>query len=183
MRCIVLSVLTILALNLMAQELHICKDVMALEQAEIERYKTKIQFRSSDFTKDYDVVFHRMHWEVDPAFNYIKGEVLTHFIPTTNNFGKIHFDFADELNVNAITYNDVEVVYRKIAEDVLQIDLPNVLPRGKLDSIMISYEGSPPQNGFGAFTSSVHNGTPVMWTLSQPYGAKFWWPFKQYLIA
>ena len=30
-----------------------------------------------------------------------------------------------------------------------------------------------------AFTTSQHFGTPIMWTLSEPFGARDWWPCKQ----
>ena len=43
------------------------------------------------------------------------------------------------------------------------------------------YQGAPPQNGFGSFVSSKHNNTPIVWTLSEPYGAKDWWPCKESL--
>ncbi|MBT8190696.1 MAG: T9SS type A sorting domain-containing protein, partial [Bacteroidia bacterium] len=48
-----------------------------------------------------------------------------------------------------------------------------------LDSISISYEGVPSHSGFGTFETATHNGVPVLWTLSEPYGAKHWWPCKQ----
>jgi hypothetical protein len=34
-------------------------------------------------------------------------------------------------------------------------------------------------SGFGSFIVDEHNGTPVMWTLSEPFGARDWWPCKQ----
>jgi aminopeptidase N len=39
----------------------------------------------------------------------------------------------------------------------------------------------PPETGFGSFAAEVHgpNNVPVLWTLSEPYGAKDWWPIKQ----
>ena len=38
-----------------------------------------------------------------------------------------------------------------------------------------------PQNGFFAFTSTTHgpSNTPVIYTLSEPFGARDWWPCKQ----
>src|SRR5690606_28472419 len=36
-----------------------------------------------------------------------------------------------------------------------------------------------PESGFGSFVQSEHEGIPVVWTLSEPYGAKDWWPCKQ----
>ena len=48
-----------------------------------------------------------------------------------------------------------------------------------LDSLTISYSGNPISSGFGSFEQGTHNGDPVIWTLSEPYGAKGWWPCKQ----
>ena len=43
------------------------------------------------------------------------------------------------------------------------------------------YQGEPVSSGFGSFSKDIHNGTPVIWTLSEPYGAMEWWPCKQSL--
>ena len=40
-----------------------------------------------------------------------------------------------------------------------------------MDSILIAYEGIPPENGSGSFTNAQHAGVPIVSTLSEPYGA------------
>ncbi|MFH1298152.1 MAG: M1 family aminopeptidase, partial [Bacteroidota bacterium] len=35
-----------------------------------------------------------------------------------------------------------------------------------------------PASGFGSFITGEHNGIPVLWTLSEPFGASDWWPCK-----
>jgi aminopeptidase N len=64
---------------------------------------------------------------------------------------------------------------------VLHIDLPGIIPINTLDSITVYYQGMPPNTGFGSFNQSTHNGVPIIWTLSEPFGAKDWWPCKQSL--
>ncbi|NNL79621.1 MAG: T9SS type A sorting domain-containing protein, partial [Flavobacteriaceae bacterium] len=54
--------------------------------------------------------------------------------------------------------------------------------QGVLDSLTVRYSGSPMSAGFGSFEQTTHNGDPIIWTLSEPYGAKSWWPCKQDLI-
>ena len=49
---------------------------------------------------------------------------------------------------------------------------------GSKDSLSIYYKGTPVGGGFGSFVQSIHNGVPVIWTLSEPYGAKDWWPCR-----
>jgi aminopeptidase N len=49
--------------------------------------------------------------------------------------------------------------------------------------VAVFYQGEPVSSGFGSFTQSVHgpDTIPVIWTLSEPYGAMEWWPCKQSL--
>ena len=59
------------------------------------------------------------------------------------------------------------------------ITLENSLNQGNSTSVSISYNGNPKSSGFGSFEFNNHNGTPILWTLSEPYGALGWWPCKQ----
>jgi aminopeptidase N len=60
----------------------------------------------------------------------------------------------------------------------LNIILPTTLSTGTTATVIITYAGSPPQ-AEAAFTRSTHAGTPVIYTLSEPFGARDWWPCKQ----
>jgi aminopeptidase N len=42
----------------------------------------------------------------------------------------------------------------------------------------IFYRGVPQASGLGSFVFSSHAGTPWVWSLSEPYGARDWWPCK-----
>ena len=61
------------------------------------------------------------------------------------------------------------------------ITLSTTQNSGVLDSLTISYSGIPTAStpGFGSFEQTTHNGDPIIWTLSEPYGALDWWPCKQ----
>ena len=60
----------------------------------------------------------------------------------------------------------------------MKINFASPEPAGILDSVTIYYQGVPPNTGFGSFVTSVHAGVPGMWTLSEPYGSRDWWPCK-----
>src|SRR5690606_1218168 len=49
---------------------------------------------------------------------------------------------------------------------------------GTYQTLEVTYEGVPPF-GEQAFTTQMHNGVPVLYTLSEPFGARDWWPCKQ----
>ena len=44
------------------------------------------------------------------------------------------------------------------------------------------YQGVPDPAGFGSFLFSAQNGIPWIWSLSEPYGARDWWPCKDNTI-
>lgn len=159
-----------------AQDQSGCKAFIHLKNAQNELNQG---FRANPLTSNYDVKYHRLEVEVDPAVNYIKGKVTTYFAPTIVGFQQLNFDFANSMTIKSISYHNAAINFVQNGDDNLQIDLPKIVDKGVLDSIVIQYEGVPPTDGFGSFEQSTHNGTPIIWTLSEPYGAKTWWPCKQ----
>ena len=86
----------------------------------------------------------------------------------------LHVDPA----VRSINYHDAPL--SGVSDnDLLAIALPQPIAEGVLDSITISWSGIPPVAGLGSFNQATHSGTPVLWTLSEPYGASDWWPCKE----
>ena len=64
--------------------------------------------------------------------------------------------------------------------DICRIHItPALQNAGVMDSLKVIYSGNPVSSGFGSYEQSNHNGSPIIWTLSEPYGAKGWWPCKQ----
>jgi aminopeptidase N len=157
----------------------ICKDLSEIIEMEKNHHEHIVDFRVNELTQNYDLKYHRLFWEVDPAVKYIKGEVTSYFMPTAEDFQQINFDFADNMIINEILYHGNTLSYVQ-SDHNLQINLPGNIAMNVLDSITVSYEGTPTAtSGFGSFERATHNNVPVLWTLSEPYGAKDWWPCKQ----
>lgn len=167
---------------LTAQSGHPEKPIDQLIASERQGAQQKIDFRSSAFTQDYDVVYHRLEWSINPQRYFIQGTVTTYFFPTEENFQQINFDFRDGMNVTGIRYRGQQRPVVQPQGNRLAIDLPAPVAKGVLDSITVRYEGAPVTDGFGSFARTPQpDGTPTIWTLSQPYGARNWWPCKQSL--
>jgi hypothetical protein len=128
-----------------------------------------------------DIVYHRCRWNVDPAVNFIAGSVLTYFVPFSN-VNSIEFDLSLVLSVDSVVYHQQQLVFSQLSGDVLHIDFPVSLTSGMVDSVEVFYSGAPVSSGLGSFVQSTHNNVPVLWTLSEPYGAKDWWPCRQNLV-
>lgn len=135
--------------------------------------------RSGDATaRGFDVTYARCEWQLDPAVRYIQGSVTTYFRAATD-LSTVVLDLSEALVVTAVSMHGTAVPFNHGPQDLLTIDLPTPLANGQLDSVTVTYHGEPPNTGFGSFDTIVHAGAPVVWTLSQPYGAKDWWPCKQ----
>lgn len=132
--------------------------------------------------RDYPINIHfiEFNWEANPNVNYIKGEIQYHFI-SKKNIQHLIFDLADNMQVDSVKYKNTLLTFTH-GNTLLDIDLNTTLNDGQLDSLTIYYQGAPEQSGFGSFSIGTHAGAPVLWTLSEPYGDKQWWPCQSNLI-
>ncbi len=139
------------------------------------------QFKITDTTvgKEYDIKYHRLNWSLDPNINYIQGHVYTEF-EVTENTSIIEFDLNDNLTVDSVMYHSNSVGFN-LANNVLSINLGSVLNIGDIDSVEVFYQGAPASSGFGSWLATNHATGAIISTLSEPYGARDWWPCKQSL--
>jgi aminopeptidase N len=134
-----------------------------------------------DIGNNYDLKYYRFFWDIDPAAHYISGNVTSYFEITVNNTQTIQFELTNSLTVDSIKYHNSHVTFTHISK-AITIDLGTQLIANTLDSVTIWYHGIPGSGtGFGSFVTDDHNGTPIMWTLSEPYGSSDWWPCKNIL--
>lgn len=163
---------------LIGQVDNIRKDMENIIQLERDHYHQMINLKANPLTQNYDLKYHRLVWEVDPAVFYISGTITSYFIPTTANFNQVNFDLEDNMTVESVFYHGSPLSFTLI-DDNLQINLTDVISIGTLDSLTIVYRGEPIRTGFGSFDTLTHEGVPVLFTTSPPYGARTWWPCKQ----
>lgn len=148
-----------------------------LVNAEQKARYTNLETAVPALTGDYNLIYHRCEWSVDPALHYISGKVTSYFIPVVEEFQTIHFDFSKMLYADSVIYHNATLSYTH-ENNLISIALPNSIQADQLDSITIFYQGAPQQSGFGSFVTSMHDSVPVLWTLSEPYGSSDWWPCK-----
>ncbi|MEO0581636.1 MAG: M1 family metallopeptidase [Bacteroidota bacterium] len=155
-----------------------CKIIEAEQMAYMRVLQA--QTLTSDSTQDYDLRYHRLEWTINPAVKAISGKVTTYFV-SLDTMDRIFFDLSDALMVDSVFHRRQKVSFMRPGNDQLRIPLLSQLDPGDLDSVSIYYHGFPESSGFGSFEQSYHEGIPIIWTLSEPYGARDWWPCKQVL--
>ena len=156
------------------------QELIKIAEAEAKSAATKINFKANPNTSNYDITYHKLEFTVNPAVAAITGKVTTTFT-ALDNLTTVTFDLDDNMKVTSVSENGNALSFSQNSNDELVITLQNTLNQGNATSVTIDYNGNPTSNGFGSFEVNTHGtaNTPVLWTLSEPYGALGWWPCKQ----
>ncbi|MCX6181647.1 MAG: M1 family aminopeptidase [Bacteroidetes bacterium] len=136
-------------------------------------------FSSIAFSQQENIIYQRCEWHVDPAIDSISGKITSYFIPSIAT-DTIVFDLNSALHADSVKYGAAKLTFMQ-ANNLLKIAFTTTLPAGMKDSVSVYYSGLPSSTGMGSFTRTTHNSIPIIWTLSEPFGAKDWWPCKQSL--
>lgn len=143
-------------------------------------YQKSAGFTESAESASTNVIYQRLNIAVDPAVNFISGSVFSSVKFLKDNTSQVQFDLTDGMTVDSVQYNQKKVAFQHSANKI-NITLPSIASKSTVGSFEVFYHGAPLQNGMGSFVSSTHNTDPIIWTLSEPYGAKDWWPCKESL--
>jgi aminopeptidase N len=154
----------------------LCKAVDEIAEAEKNSFQRSLSVNRSQASSNFQVTYYHCVWDVDPAVRFIRGTVTSHFITSTSS-NIISYDLASQLTVDSVYFHGSKILFSR-PTDLLQINFPVNIPAGQKDSVTIFYKGIPPNTAFGSFNQFTHYGAPALWTLSEPYGAKDWWPCR-----
>ncbi len=152
----------------------------SLIRREIENFSKKAGFNTNLNTLNYDLKYQRMELSLDPAINFIQGSVTSHFLAKETMAG-IYFDFTNKLTVSKVSFHGDDLSFQQLLSRELKIDFPYSIPENNLDSLTIYYSGIPDNYSRPSFFVGTHNGEAVLSTLSEPFGARNWFPTKQSL--
>lgn len=171
------AIMSLAALPFAAGAQQFCKDADDIIQME-RLYHQRIAARgnATEASGNFDVKYYRCEWEVNPAVNYITGKVTVYYL-VTSSANALSFDLMNGFTIDSIKQRNASLTWQ-YASNILQVNFPATVSAGTPDSLSISYKGVPPNTGFGSFVQTTHAGVPVIWTLSEPYGSRDWWPCK-----
>lgn len=153
-------------------------DTQTLAAAEMKAASQLLSVQVNPNTQNYDISYHKLEFTLNPAVKFITGKITTTFT-ALSNMNTITFDFANELTTSSVVMGTTNLAFTENTNNELIITLPATIPTGSSATIEVNYSGVPPNNGFDAFVQTTHNNSPIIWTLSEPFGARDWWPCKQ----
>lgn len=126
-----------------------------------------------------DLTFCRAQWSFSPDKVYISGKVMFNFKSTAAPINSIDFDLSSHLHVDKVMYHNAAVTFKHKANQLV-ITLPDSIMAGIVDSVEIEYSGKPVATCFGSVAFDKTD--KIAWTLSEPHGARDWWPCRQNLL-
>ncbi|TRX34151.1 T9SS type A sorting domain-containing protein [Flavobacterium sp. ZT3R18] len=150
----------------------------AIAATEMKMASKKMSLVANPNTQNYDITYHKLEFTVDPANYFISGKVTTTFT-ALSHLSTVTFDLTNQLTVSYVTLNSLPLPFVQNANNELVITLPTVVNSGTSATVVITYSGAPPIRKEQAFIKATHDTSPVLYTLSEPYGARDWWPCKQ----
>ena len=125
-----------------------------------------------------DVSYYRINIDIDLEIEQISGAVVVNGSVGIDQPDSIQLDFSDQMVVDSVKYYGEEWPFEHL-NDKINIPVPDAtIPEGYDFSIEVFYHGEPPSTGFGSFNFDEHMNIDHVWTLSEPYGSRDWWPCK-----
>lgn len=129
--------------------------------------------------------FDAKHYHLDLDVNPGRDPVLRGFVTirgkATSPLNVLKLDLAQTMTVVSVTADNNIALAFTHSNKVVSIQLLAQAQAGETIEVTIEYAGNPSGGGFGTFVWGNHlNGDPYLWTLSEPYGAKEWWPNKDH---
>jgi aminopeptidase N len=98
---------------------------------------------------------------------------------TEDSLRIVTFDLSNAMTIDSVRLGGIRLAFNHYPL-FFEVQLNRAYAAGELMSLEIFYHGVPLGTGFGSFVFSSHAGVPWVWSLSEPYGARDWWPCKNH---
>jgi len=159
-------------------------------EVRVEHYKSEFENRSlyknqitlSNTGQTYDVVYYKLEFDIGIDPNSFAGRATERFISQVDSLSEIDLDFDSYLTVDRVSG---AAISHQLDGYSLNLTLDKAYHIGDTIEVIIEYQGIPRSEGDDAgFWFGIHRegpgdpAVPVIFTNSQPYGARSWWPCK-----
>ncbi|MBA7474611.1 hypothetical protein ES707_09965 [subsurface metagenome] len=150
---------------------------ISARRAALERRRLTRAMQPSAAQAHYDVSHYRIELHIDPAEEQISGMVTMTARAKADNLAAVDLDLDSGMTVVSVGGS---ASTHSRSGNLLQVVLSQPIQKDTFFTIQVAYHGQPARYGpeEGPFAFDYHGGTPIIWSLSEPYGARAWWPCK-----
>lgn len=140
--------------------------LMALMQAHDEAKTENMEL--------YDVTFYNLEMELNPGTHILSGTTTILAEVLDASLATMDLNLTGNMSVSATTAGGSGATHTH-SSNVLTVTLDRTYLAGEMVTVTVDYSGNPEGDNFGWDT---FGGDPLIWTLSEPFGARDWWPCK-----
>ena len=151
-------------------------------------YKASAMFAREDLMapqptpsqQQYDVLHYDVEIAVNTSTQEVEGIIGITISSLIDSLFTVELDADDVLTIVSVTEAGITPLVWSRPTDLVSITLSPGLAQGEQIVIQISYNGFPATaDNTGLFFTS-QSSIPVVYSLSEPWGARTWWPCKDY---
>ncbi len=138
----------------------------------------KVALAEAGATKNqmaYDVLYYSLELNLDPTKKNLTGSVSIWLQIVEGRLDSIELNLWSGMSVTDVGFSGRRSSHNN---DILTVGLDRSYVNGEKVLIQINYEGEPQNSPYNSFDFGEKSGQPMIWTLSQPFGARAWWPCK-----
>lgn len=163
-------------------EFELLQNCSHLKQAQ-NKLKSSEDFIQPEGLNDYNVGFYKLDLTVSCTSTFIEGSVLIRAKVEVSDFSTFVFELIDEMTIDSVLINQETCLFDH-SDNGCFVTITSVLPQGQTFDARIFYHGTPPSGNFFSGINIAYDSTwnqSHVWTLSEPFNARQWWPSKQVL--
>ncbi len=123
---------------------------------------------------DYDVTFYDLNLDLDPFARILTGTVSISAQVVAASLSAAEFNLMNNMNVTDVRVAGGSVAFTHLS-GLLDVTLDRSYLQGETFTVTVDYSGNPAGDYFGW---DIYEAEPLIWSLSEPYGARVWWPCK-----
>ena len=126
-----------------------------------------------------DATYYRLVLRLDIPSSILHGVVTLQARVAADSTRDLMLDLSQSMKLDSAQMNGQRLVATRFPQS-LTLTLPRTYRTGEMITVEIAYHGTPSPTGFGSFYFGTYSGSPWIWSLSQPYGARDWWPCRDH---
>jgi aminopeptidase N len=115
--------------------------------------------------------------QIDPDLRWVNASATVQFQVVSETLSRIELNFGTHLQVDSVKMGAQLLKFQHQA-DLLDVQLPTPLTPQSVAGLTVYYQGDPSAAWRGTFNFDQFEERPLIWTLSEPFGARDWWPCK-----
>ncbi len=124
---------------------------------------------------DYDAYYYMLELDFDPSARIVSGTVEMRALVSGSSIDQVELNLKDNMAVSAVMSGAGMPLSFTHSSDLLTIGLDRTYYNGETVVVAVTYSGDPTGD---SFDFGSHAGKPMIWSLSEPFGAREWWPCK-----